>query len=90
MISSNGGTWSNIKSEFNNVVKTFKFSKGDVIVCDVDLLSKKIQFMKKSTKETYCLDFEIKHNDPLHPCVLFYYINDEIEFINQGDLECKK
>lgn len=36
MISSNGGTWSPIKSEANNVVKAFKFAKGDTITIDYD------------------------------------------------------
>lgn len=31
MISSNGGSWSTIDSEFNNVVRTFKFKTGDII-----------------------------------------------------------
>ena len=31
MISSNAGTWSNIDSAWNNVVKAFKFSTGDIV-----------------------------------------------------------
>ena len=36
MISSNGGSWSTTKSTYNNVVKTFKFGKGDIIYCYYD------------------------------------------------------
>jgi hypothetical protein len=36
MISSNGGTWSNTNAELNNVVKSFKFGKGDVVICEYD------------------------------------------------------
>ncbi len=31
MISSNGGTWSTIDSTKNNVVRTFKFTQGDIV-----------------------------------------------------------
>lgn len=37
LISANGGSWSNIKAEFNNSIKSFKFVKGDVITITVNL-----------------------------------------------------
>lgn len=36
MVSSNGGAWSSTTSNQNNVVKCFKFGKGDIIVCIYD------------------------------------------------------
>lgn len=72
-----------MKSEANNVVKAFKFAKGDTIVIEYDPVTKKIKFSKEGTTETYTLDFEILDKDTLHPCVLFYYLNDEIEFLEK-------
>jgi hypothetical protein len=33
------------------------------------------------TTETYKLEFEPTANEPLYPCALFYYGNDEVEFL---------
>ena len=33
MISSNGGSWSNIDQKANNVVKAFTFIESDIILC---------------------------------------------------------
>jgi len=82
MISSNGGTWSNIKSDANNLVKTFKFAVNDIVICDYDPIAKTITFSKHGTTETYSLDFNFIEGDPLHPCCLFYYLNDEVEFLS--------
>lgn len=35
MISSNGGSWSTIDTNKNNIVRAFKFGAGDVINCEV-------------------------------------------------------
>lgn len=45
----------------------------------VDLNTKKILFKKKNEK--YEIDFNVINGDPLYPCALFYYMNDEIEFL---------
>lgn len=42
--------------------------------------SKKILFKNKG--ESYELAFEVIGGDELYPCVLFYYMNDEVEFIS--------
>ena len=42
MISSNGGTWSNTQTTFNNVVKAFKFAKNDIVICDYDPINMNI------------------------------------------------
>ncbi len=83
MISANGGSWSNTKFEANNCVKVndlftqaFKFMTNDVIVITVDNQAKKMTFKKKNQK--YELDFTIIQGDPLYPCALFYYMNDEV------------
>jgi hypothetical protein len=89
MVSSNGGSWSDTKSEANNAVKvpllliqSFKFGKGDIIQAELNLQSKKIKFKKRGTQDQYELDVQLKDGDPLSPCVLFYYPNDEVEYIN--------
>lgn len=79
MVSANGGSWSNIKAEFNNTIKSFKFVKGDIIVVTVNFDTNKISFKKKN--ETYEIEFKTIEGDELYPCALFYYINDEIEFL---------
>lgn len=58
MISSNGGTWSNHQSGFNNVVKAFKFAKGDVVVCAYDPVGNFLTFSKEKTNETYKLEIK--------------------------------
>jgi len=40
----------------------------------------KIIYFKKNT-ETYQVPFETIPGDELSPCVLFYYLNDEVEFL---------
>lgn len=74
LVSANGGSWSNTKSEANNTVKSFKFAKNDIITCTSNFETNKITFKKKN--ETYELAFEKIAGDELHPCALFYYIND--------------
>lgn len=53
--------------------------KGDIVSVIFNILTKKMTFKKK--KEIYELDFDTINGDELYPCVLFYYINDEIEFL---------
>jgi hypothetical protein len=35
----------------------------------------------KKNNETYQIPFDTIPNDELSPCVLFYYLNDEVEFL---------
>ena len=79
MVSANGGSWSHIKAEQNNSVKSFKFIKGDIIQIAMNIIEKTLVFRKG--KETYSITFEPIANDQLSPCVLFYYLNDEVEFL---------
>lgn len=79
LVSANGGSWSNIKAEFNNTIKSFKFSKGDVITMTIDMEKSKAVFKKKA--ESYELEFKKIEGDELYPCALFYYNNDEVEFL---------
>jgi hypothetical protein len=74
MISANGGIWSHTKTEHNNSVKAFKFTKGDIIQVLTNMGDKVIIFKKNN--ETYQIPFETIPNDELSPCVLFYYLND--------------
>ena len=82
MISSNGGSWSNSISAANNVVKAFKFIKGDTIIIDYDPKEMCIVFTKEQSQENYKLEIKFIEGDQLHPCILFYYLNDEVEFVN--------
>lgn len=79
MISANGGTWSNNNAEFNNKVKAFKFAKGDVITAVVSMKESKITFKKKA--ESFEVPFTAIAGDELYPCALFYYVNDEVEYL---------
>ena len=81
MVSSNGGTWSNIKDEENNKVKAFKFGENDIIGVKVDFNTKKMTFTKNKNGETWAISFETKNGDKLHPCVLFYFIDDTVEYL---------
>ena len=84
MVSANGGSWSHSKAEYNNTVKAIKFGKGDVVHASVDREGGNIVFSKNSSSEKYVLPFVEEEGDELHPCVLFYYVNDEVEFMPAG------
>lgn len=88
MVSSNGGSWSDTKSEINNVVKvhlslkqSFKFVKNDIVLMTINMELKKLKFKKHGTNDHFDIDFVTNGTDPLHPCVLFYYENDEVEIL---------
>jgi hypothetical protein len=36
MVSTNGGSWSHIDNDLNNVVRCFTFKTGDTISCTVE------------------------------------------------------
>lgn len=82
MISSNGGTWSNTNAQQNNSVKAFKFFQGDVIICRLNPINRTLEFKNEKSSQTYSLELKYNVEDELHPCVLFYYLNDEVEFFN--------
>ena len=50
--------------------------KGDIIKIDINKKDKTIIFEKNT--ETYVLSFDYIPKDELSPCVLFYYLNDEV------------
>lgn len=75
MISSNGGSWSSLDESYNNVVKAFKFSKGQTVSCEYDHSSKRVKFENIETKETYTLNVNFVE-DEMYACVLFYFIDD--------------
>ena len=45
----------------------------------VDMNTKKILFKKKH--ESYEIPFEKIAGDELYPCALYYYVNDEVEYL---------
>lgn len=86
MISANGGSWSNIKADQNNTIKvfffftqSFDFKKDDIIAVQVNFSNSTINFKRNNNKHT--LSFNKVPGDELYPCVLFYYLNDEVEFL---------
>lgn len=42
-------------------------------------------FKKKGTEESHTLEYEASEGDELYLCGLFYYSNDEIEFLGYAD-----
>ena len=79
------GSWSSIDSAKNNTVIAFSYNKGDIITLEYDPAETKLVFRKKGTEENYTIEFEQKDDDELYLCGLFYYNNDEIEFIGYDD-----
>lgn len=86
MISANGGSWSSISSTHNNVVTSFSFYKDDIIIVHYDPVASKVTFRKKDSEDKHVIDFESKSDDELHLCGLFYYSNDEIEYLGPSDM----
>lgn len=41
----------------------------------------RVKFRKKGSIDSYELEFTDIPGDLLHPCVLLYYPNDEVEFL---------
>ena len=79
------GSWSSIDAAKNNTVIAFNYNKGDIITVDYDPAECKLVFRKKGTEEVYTIEFEAKDDDELYLCGLFYYNNDEIEFIGYDE-----
>lgn len=63
------------------MVNSFIFAKDDIVILSFNPEEKKIVFMKKGTQESHTLEVENKENDDLHLCCLFYYTNDEIQYL---------
>ena len=60
-------------------MQAFKFAKGDVITAVVSMKDSKVTFKKKA--ERFDIPFTVIPGDQLHPCVLFYYVNDEVQYL---------
>lgn len=77
-----------MNSTYNNVVTAFSFFKDDVIIVNYDPINSKVTFKKKDNEEanTHSIDFEVKSDDELCLCALFYYSNDEVEYLGPSDL----
>ena len=80
LISSNGGVWSNTRSEHNNKVSTSNFYTDDIIHVKVDMSSKTI-FFSKNSSNCWETTFKTIEGDKLYPCVLFYFEGDEVEYL---------
>ena len=82
MISSNGTSWSNIKADANNSIRSFKFHKNDSVLVEYDPLVRKVRFRKdksSNAKETYELDLQLTEPNDLCFGAVFYYEEDELE-----------
>ena len=79
------GSWSSSNASKNNVVNAFSYYANDTILVSYEPEEQKIVFKKKGTEETHTLEYEPVEGDELHFCGLFYYSNDEIEFIGHAD-----
>lgn len=82
MISSNAGTWSHIDSAWNNVVKAFKFTTGDIVNVKYRPSAQTVYFQKKN--ENYTL--KVNDTQPLNFLLLFHYGGDEVEIQNPNNL----
>ena len=63
----------------------FSYYVGDTITVDYDPNECKVVFRRKGTEDTHTIEFEAKENDELYLCGLFYYNNDEIEYLGHDD-----
>lgn len=66
-------------------MNSFHFAKNDIIIVSYEPDDSKIVFTKKGTEDTHTLEFENKDDDELYLCGLFYYNNDEIEYLGYSD-----
>ena len=53
--------------------------EGDLVVCELNQERRKAVF--RVLNEKYEMDYKPKENDPLYPCVVFYYQGDEVEVL---------
>ncbi|EGR33112.1 hypothetical protein IMG5_061110, partial [Ichthyophthirius multifiliis] len=82
MISSNAGSWSSSQVQANNCIKSFAFAKNDVVIIEYDPLEKIVKFYKENKPESrYKLEVLNVENEPVCACVLFYYLQDEVEYL---------
>jgi hypothetical protein len=58
---------------------------GDTITVDYDPIENKVTFRRKGGEESHTIEFEVKDDDELHLCSLFYYNNDEIEYLGYDE-----
>lgn len=67
------------------MVTSFHFAKNDTIIVNYEPDESRVVFKKKGTDQTHTIEFENKEDDELHLCGLFYYNNDEVEFLGPGE-----
>ena len=54
---------------------------NDIVTVEYDPNENKVVFRRKDSEDTHTIEFEVKDNDELYLCGLFYYNNDEIEYL---------
>ena len=62
-------------------MSAFNYYVNDTVTVEYDPIESKVIFRRKGTEDTHTLEVEVKDNDELHLCGLFYYNNDELEYL---------
>ena len=70
----------------NNVVTSFHFAKNDIVIVSYQPDEGKVVFSKKGTTESHTIEIEQKEDDEFYLCNLFYYSNDEIEYLGPSNM----
>lgn len=79
------GSWSSIDSSKNNTVNAFSYYKNDTVCVEYLPDENKVVFSKEGTEESHTIEFEAKDDDELCLCALFYYKDDEIEYLGYAN-----
>ena len=79
-LSSNGGSWSHYRSEFNNIICGPQFKENEIIKVRYDSAYNRVKFILESG-EKYTLDVDPIEKGVLNFCIITYYENDEVEMI---------
>ncbi|CAD8185112.1 unnamed protein product [Paramecium octaurelia] len=80
MISSNAYIWSHSKKEENHILKSFFFTKDDIIIVDVNLEIKTLKFTcKNKPNATQVLTFDPTYNDDIHFCINMCSSGEKVE-----------
>lgn len=64
---------------------SFNFQKGDTISVEYEPNDNKVTFRKKGTEDIHHVEYEPRDDDELYLCGLFYYNNDEIEYLGYDE-----
>lgn len=80
-ISSNGGSWSHYRPDFNNRLCGVAFKENETVTVMYDSASNRVRFVLDGRK--YHLDIDPSERGCLNFCVVMYYKGDEVEMITE-------